>query len=57
MVQLKYNNGSTGIATKKVWDVDTGKQHLVQVYGLEDFHFENFRQLLNDIANIELLLI
>ena len=40
MLQLKYNNGSTGIATIKssslsVWDVNAGKQHLVWVYRLK----------------------
>ena len=40
MLQLKYNNGSTGIATIEssrlsVPGVDAGKQHRVRVYGLK----------------------
>ena len=59
MLQLNYNNGSTGIATIEssslsVPGVDAGKQHAVRVYGLKNFHFVNFRHLLNDI---ELILI
>jgi len=40
MLQLKYNNGSTGITTIEssslsVPGVDAGKQHPVRVYGLK----------------------
>ena len=63
MLQLKYNNGSTGIATIEssslsVLGVDAGNN---TQYGstsrLKKFPFGNFKLLLTDIANIEVILI
>ena len=58
MLQLKYDNGSSRIATIKSSSLsETWK--LIPGMGLlaENFYFGNFRQLLNDIAKNELILI
>ena len=57
MLQLNYNNGSTGIATIEssslsVRGVDAGKQHPVRVYELKISFMKT-----SDVANIELAFI
>ena len=62
MLQLKYNNGSTGIAIVESSSLSVMRLGWLKIMpgtaGLwaENFHFGNFSQPLNDIVNIELIL-